>query len=251
MKKNLGFLLLLVSVNCFGQICNTDSLTEEEKNLLRIVGSLVEDISKKTLAENRTDAGSKTVLGNAAKEILKGTARRSADKILNGGLDIRNGINLPDIIEQKRSEFKKRGKEILLDNFQQSLKEAAQNALRNSILKMAEKAVDFDVEDLVRFAASDTMSITDVFKNAKRSTLVEIAKPVAKSAFKLAGGNKNFKKLKRMYNKLNDEKLDLNNEDLIAAKIADVFLEEMKIQEQQLKSNPLNLLDSLFKLFNQ
>lgn len=218
MKKILFSAFLFIAGNAMAQINNPDSLTEEKKNLLRIVGSLVKDISKKALAENRTDAGSKTILGNAAKEILKGTARRSADKILKDGFDIRNGINLPNVLQQKREEFKKKGKEILLDNFQQSLKEAAQNALRNSVLKMAEKTIDFDVEDLVRFAESDTMGITDVFKNAKRSTLVEIAEPVAKSAFKLAGGNKNFKKLKRVYKKLSDEKLDINNEDLIAEK---------------------------------
>ena len=251
MKKNLFLVLLLVTCNAVAQNNNPDSLTEEKKNLLRIVGSLVKDVTQKALQENRSDNGSKSLLGNAAKEILKGMARRSADKILNGGLDIRNGINLPGILEQKRDLFKQKGKEILLDNFQQSLREAAQNALRNAILKMAEKAIEFDVEDLVRFAGSDTMAITDVFKNANRSTLVEIVKPIAKTAFKLAGGNKDFKKLKRVYNKLSEEKLDLSNEDLIAGKITDVFLGEMKVQEQQLKSNPLYLLDSLLKLFNQ
>lgn len=251
MKQLATFILLLITIGAKAQLGNTDSLTGEKKNLLRIVGGLVKDFSKKALEENRTDAGSKSVLGNAAKEILKGTARRSADKILKEGADIRNGINLPGILQQKRDLFKAKGKEILLDNFQQSLKEAAQNALHNSVLKMAEKAIDFDVEDLVRFAGSDTMMITDVFKNAKRSTLVEVAKPIAKSAFKLAGGNKTFKKLRKAYNKLSDEKLDLNNEDLIAEKITDMFLQEMKVQEQQLKNNPLNILDSIFKLFNQ
>jgi uncharacterized membrane protein YheB (UPF0754 family) len=251
MKKILFLIFVVWIFNASAQTNNPDSLTEEKKNLIRIVGSLVKDFSKKALEEGRTDAGSKTVLGNAAKEILKGTARRSADKILKGGVDIRNGINLPGILEQKRDLFKQNGKEILLDNFQQSLKEAAQNALHNAVLKMAEKAIDFDVEDLVRFAGSDTMAITDVFKNAKRSTLVEVAKPIAKSAFKLAGGNKTFKKLKKAYNKLSDEKLDLNNEDLVAEKITDLFLDEMKAQEQQLKNNPLNLLDTLINIIKQ
>lgn len=250
MKKILFPAYLFIALAGQAQTANPDSLTEEKKNLLRIVGGLVKDFSKKALQENRTDLSSKSVLGNAAKEILKGTARRSADKILKEGLDIRSGINLPDMLEQKREIFKQQGKEVLLDNFQQSLKEAAQNALRNSVLKMAEKAIDFNVEDLVRFAANDTMAITDVFKNAKRSILVEAARPIAKSAFKLAGGNRAFKKLKKAYNKLSDEKLDLNNEDLIAEKTVDLFLQEMKVQEQQLKNNPLNLLDSLIKLFD-
>lgn len=244
-------MLLITFYSSNAQANNPDSLTEEKKNLIRIVGSLVKGLSKNALDEGRTDAGSKSVLGNAAKEVLKGTARRSADKILRGEVDIRNGIKLPDLLEQKRELFKQKGKEILLDNFQQSLREASQNALRNTVLKMAEKAIDFDVEDLVRFAGSDTMAITDVFKNAKQSTLVEVAKPIAKSAFKLAGGNKTFKKLKKTYNKLSDEKLDLNNEDLIAEKITGIFLEEMKAQEQQLKNNPLNLLDTLINLFKQ
>lgn len=251
MKKILFPGLLFIGFAGRTQMVSPDSLTEEKKNLVRIVGALVKGITQKALQESRTDVNAKTVLGNAAREILKGTASRTADKILKEGPDIRNRIILPGMLEEKTDLFKQKGKEILLNNFQQSLKDAAQNALRNAVLKMAEKVIDFDVEDLVRFAGNDSMAITDVFKNAKRNTLMDIAKPFAKTAFKVAGGNKNFKKLKKMYYKLSGGKLDINKEEIIAGIVTDFFLEEMKLQEQQLKNNPLNLLDSLFKIFNQ
>jgi hypothetical protein len=112
------------------------------------------------------------------------------------------------------------------------------------------QATEFNVDDLVKYANADSLSLTDIFKNANKNALLKIATPLAKSALKLSGANKKYKKMRKAFNKLGGEKLDLDNENFLSEEVVNHFLGEMKVQEQLLKQNPSSLLDKLKGLIN-
>jgi Icc-related predicted phosphoesterase len=236
---------LMFHIICTAQ--TKDTLSGNEQNLLRIAGNLIKTGMKETMKENKTGDKSKSVVGNAIKEIIGTTARKSAEQITQGGLNMGSLFQLPDMVKNKRQVFASKGKEMILNNAEQALQQAARNALNNAMWNMVEKAVDFNVDDLVQFANSDSLQITDVFKGAKRSALINTTKPIVKLALKGAGYKKKYKKLRKAWRKVDGDNLELDADNLLSEKLVDTFLDEMKNQEQQIKRNPLQLLDGLLK----
>jgi hypothetical protein len=181
---------------------------------------------------------------------LKNTVKRSATSLLGNGLNFGNALQLPSILQNNKEALLQKGKGELLNNFHQSLKNAAANALEASIPMFVLQAAEFNVDDLVKYANADSLSLTDIFKNANKNALLKIATPLAKSALKLSGANKEYKKIRKAFNKLGGKKLDLDNENFLSEEVVNHFLGEMKIQEQLLKQNPSSLLDKLKGLIN-
>jgi hypothetical protein len=196
------------------------------------------------MKENGTAKGMKSLIGNGVKEVLKTTIKKTGTSLLGNGLNFGNGLQLPSILNTNKEALLKKGKKELLNNFHQSLKDAASNAFEASIPMFVLQAFDFNPDDLVKFANADSLSLTDIFKNANKNALVKIAAPLAKSV-KLSGANKRYKKIRKAFKKATGEKLDFNNENFLSEEIVNKFLGEMKIQELLLKQNPSSLLDKL------
>jgi Protein of unknown function (DUF4197) len=246
MKQFVSFLFLLFfSSSVAAQ--SKDTLSSNEQNLVRIFGVLFKTGIKEAVKSQRTDGNSKTVIGNAAKEVVKITARRSAEQLIKDGISGKNILQLPNIITQNKETLIQKGKGMLLQNFEEAMKEAARNALKNTVWKLVEESLEFDVEDLVRAANNDSLVFTDIFKNLKRNRFIEISKPFATNAFKMAKGYKKYRKLKRAYKKITGSSLSFNNETFLAEAITDSFFDEMKRQEQQLRLNPLNVLEGFLR----
>ena len=244
------FMLLFVFFACAVNAQTKDTLTKGQEQLLRLVGGFIKDGMKEVMKENGTPNGMKSLIGTGVKEVLKNTVKKSANALIGDGFNFGNGLQLPSVLQQNKEALLNRGKGELLNNFHQSLKDAAGNALEASIPMFVAQAVDFNVDDLVKFANADSLSITDIFKNANKSALVKIAQPLVKTALKLSGANKQYKKLNKAFKNIVGEKLSLDNENFLSEEIVNRFLGEMKIQEQLLKQNPSSLLDKLKGLIN-
>jgi hypothetical protein len=227
-----------------------DTLSKGEEQLLRLAGGFIKTQMTDAMKENGTVNGMKSLIGNGVKEVLKSTVKRSATSLLGNGLSFGNALQLPSILQNNKEALLQKGKGELLNNFHRSLKDAAANALEASIPMFVLQAAEFNVDDLVKFANADSLSLTDIFKNANKNALLKIAAPLAKSALKLSGANKEYKKMRKAFNKLGGEKLNLDNEEMLSEEVVNHFLGEMKVQEQLLKQNPSSLLDKLKGLIN-
>jgi hypothetical protein len=246
MKQFVSFLFLLFfSGSVTAQ--SKDTLSSNEQNLVRIFGVLFKTGIKEAVKSQRTDGNSRTVIGNAAKEVVKITARRSAEQLIKDGISGKNILQLPNMITQNKEALIQKGKGMLLQNFEEAMKEAARNALKNAVWKLVEESLEFDVEDLVRAANNDSLVLTDIFKNLKRNRFIEISKPFTTNAFKIAKGYKKYRKLKKAYEKITGTPLAFNSEIFLTEAITDSFFDEMKRQEQQLRLNPLNVLEGFLK----
>jgi hypothetical protein len=227
-----------------------DTLSKGQEQLLRLVGGFIKTQMTDAMKENGTANGMKSLIGNGVKEVLKNTVKRSATSLLGNGLNFGNALQLPSILQNNKEALLQKGKGEILNNFHQSLKDAAANALEASIPMFVLQAAEFNVDDLVKYANADSLSLTDIFKNANKNALLKIAAPLAKSALKLSGANKNYKKLSKAFKSVAGEKLNLDNENLLSEEVVNHFLGEMKVQEQLLKQNPSSLLDKLKGLIN-
>lgn len=246
MKQVIFFLSLLFFCG-YVAAQTKDTLSPNEQNLVRIFGVLFKTGLKEAVKSQRTDGNSKTIIGNAAKEVVKITARRSAEQLLKEGINGKNMMQLPNLINQNKELLIQKGKGMVLQNFEEAMKEAVRNALKNAVWKLAEESLEFDVEDLVRAANNDSLVLTDIFKNLKRNRFIELSKPFATNAFKIANGYKKYRKLKRTYEKVTGTSLSFNSETFLAEAITDSFFNEMKKQEQQLRLNPINVLEGFLK----
>lgn len=226
-----------------------DTLSKTDEQLMRLVGGFIKTEMQKQLKEEGIGNGVKGLIGSTVKDVIKSTARKSAGELLNLGNVFGNGISLPNIINQNKEALMKKGKGVVVENFHQSLKDAANDALIKSIPMMVAQAVEFDVDSLIKYANSDSVSITSVFKNANKNALINMVKPVAKTAFKVAGGNKKLRKLNKALRGVTGDDVNIDPENIVSEKIVDSFLAEMKNQEGLLKKNPAGLLDNIFKLF--
>lgn len=227
-------------------ICQ-DSLSKGEKQVIRIFGDLFNEARKKALEDMRTN-GNRSIIGNALKETMGGIANRTKERILSGGVN-NLLINLPNSIDQNKQIFIDRGKANLLSDFKSSLSTAAKNALLNSLVKMVEQVTVLDVNALVDKADDSSLNITDLFKNMQHNKLVAIAKPFAKTAFKLSGGKKLYKKIDKEIKNSKGKKLNLDNEEYLATVATDLFFDYLAKEEKSLKQNPLNILDGLIDIF--
>jgi hypothetical protein len=248
MKYILVLLLFAAPIVVSAQ--TKDTLLKGQEQLLRLVGGFIKTQMTGAMKENGTANGMKSLIGNGVKEVLKNTVKRSATSLLGNGLNFGNALQLPSILQNNKEALLQKGKSELLNNFHQSLKDAAANALEASIPMFVLQAAEFNVDDLVKYANADSLSLTDIFKNAHKNALIKIASPLAKSTLKLSGANKKYKKIRKAFNKLGGEKLDLDNEHFLSEEIVNHFLGEMKVQEQLLKQNPSSLLDKLKGLIN-
>ncbi len=227
-----------------------DTLSIGEKNIIGLFGGIFNIAKEKMMADMRTN-GNRSILGNALRETIGGIFKSTKDRILSNGAG-NLAIDLPSILNKQQPLLTQRGKANLLSDFKSSLKTAAQNALNNSLLNMADQLLELDVNALVNNANSETLSFTDLFKNTQHNKMVGMIKPVAKTAFKLSGGKKLYNKIAREVKKGTSEKLSLDNEELIATKAVDYFFESMMIEENDFKKNPLNALgDVINGLFNK
>lgn len=222
-----------------------DTLSPGQEQLLRLVGGFIKAQMTEAMKENGTQNGFKSLIGTGIKEVVKNTVKKSATALLGNGLNFGNALQLPAILQQNKEALLNKGKGELLNNFHQSLKDAASNALEASIPMFALQAAEFNVDDLVKYANADSVSITDIFKNANKNALIKIAQPLAKAALKLSGANKQYKKLSKAFKRVAGEKLSLDNENFLSEEIVNRFIDEMKVQEQVLKQNPASLLDKL------
>jgi hypothetical protein len=222
-----------------------DTLSRGQEQLLRLVGGFIKDQMKDVMKENGTTNGVKSLIGTGVKEVVKNTVKKTAATLLGDGLNFGNSLQLPAILQQNKEALLNRGKGELLNNFHQSLKDAASNALEASIPMFILQAAEFNVDDLVKYANADSVSITDIFKNANKNALIKIAQPLAKAALKVSGANKQYKKLSKAFKHVAGEKLNLDNENFLSEEIVNRFIDEMKVQEQVLKQNPASLLDKL------
>jgi hypothetical protein len=246
----LAFFAMLTGLASSAQ--NTDTLSAGEQQLLRLAGNAIKNSMQQVMKENGTSKGVKSLVGNTVKEVLRNTAQRSANQLLGNIPLFQNGLSLPGIINQNKDALVRRGKETALNNFRQSLKEAAGTAMMNAVPMMVAQMADFNVEDLVRYANGDSMSLTDVFKNANRNGLVKIVTPVAKNAFKLAGGKKALRKMQKALRKVTgNNDVELNAEAFLSENVVDTFLSTMKEQEAAVKKNPASLLDGILKMIKQ
>jgi hypothetical protein len=223
-----------------------DSLSKGEKQVIRIFGDLFNEARKKALEDMRTN-GNRSIIGNALRETMAGIAKRSKDRILAGGID-NIIVRLPDAIEQNKQILINKGKSNLLTDFTSSLSVAARNALLNSIVKMVEQVTELDVNALVHMADDESLQITDLFKNMQHTKLVAIAKPFAKTAFKLSGGKKLYKKIDREIKNSEGKRLHIDNEEYLATVATDLFFDYLAREEKNMKQNPLNILDGLIDL---
>ncbi len=222
-----------------------DTLTQQEEKLLRLVSGFIKGSMQDVLKENGTPNGIKSVIGNGVKEVMKNTLQKTATALTGQGLNFGKNILLPNVLEQQKTAIINKGKGELLNNFHQSLKDAAANVLVNSIPVFVAQAVEFNADDIVKYATADSLSVTDIFKNANKNALIKIALPIAKTAIKISGGKRMFNKLKKTYKKTTGSKLNFNSEDFLSEAVTDYFLQEMKLQELLLKQNPFSLLDRL------
>lgn len=245
--KQIAFFLFLLFFGVSVTAQSKDTLSSNEQNLVRIFGVLFKTGIKEAVKSQRTDGNSKTIIGNAAKEVVKITARRSAEQLIKDGISGKNVLQLPNIINQNKELLIQKGKGMVLQNFEEAMKEAARNALKNAVWKLVEESLEFDVEDLVRAANNDSLVLTDIFKNLKRNRFIELSKPFTTNAFKIAKGYKKYRKLKRAYEKITGSSLSFNSETFLAEAITDSFFDEMKKQEQQLRLNPINVLEGFLK----
>ncbi len=245
MKKILIILFFPIALNA--QV--SDTLSGANEQLLRLVGGFIKTEMQKQLKEDGIGNGVKGLVGSTIKDVLKNTATKSAGELLNLGGNFGNGILLPNIITQNKDALIKKGKGVLIENFQSSLKNAANDALVKSIPMMVAQAVEFNLDSMIKYANADSVSITSIFKNANKNALLKIVKPVAKAAFKVSGSKKQIKKLSKALKSVTDENFALSPENILSEKIVDSFLGEMKNQENMLKKNPATLLDGLMKLF--
>jgi hypothetical protein len=247
MKYFLFFIFNIFFLFAFAQ--QKDTLSKQQEVLLRLVGGFVKKSMQDVLKENGTPNGIKSVIGNGFKEVIKNTVQKTAGALAGEGLNFGNALLLPDVLQKQKEALFNKGKGELINNFHQSLKIAAGNAFAASLPVFVTQALDFNIDDVIKFANSDTLSVTDIFKNANKNTLVKIAVPLAKNALKLAGGKRMYKKVKKAFKKTTGQKFDFNSEDFIAGAVTDYFFKEMKIQELMLKQNPSSLLERLKGLF--
>lgn len=222
-----------------------DSLSKGEKQVIKIFGELFNHARKEIFADMRTN-GDRSVLGNALRETMGGIVKRTKTRILNGGLD-NIAVQLPNALDKNKSILINKGKQNLLADFKSSLQEASKNALLNSLAQMAEQVTELDVNTLIDKADDTNLEITDLFKNMQRNKLIYIAKPFAKTAFKLSGGKKLYKKIDKEIKKANGKNLDIRNDEYIATVATDLFFDFLSNEERSIKKNPLNLLEGLFK----
>ena len=81
-----------------------------------------------------------------------------------------------------------------------------------------------------------------------RDRLVAVAKPFAKTAFKLSGGKKLYKKIDKEIKNSTGKKLKLDNEEYLATTAADLFFDYLAKEEKKMKQNPVNILDGLIDI---
>jgi hypothetical protein len=241
---------ILFFIPFYAQAQVADTLSKTDEQLLRFVGGAIKDQIARQMKENGTANGVKGLIKSSVKDVLSNTLKKTAGNLLNLGSGFGNGMALPDIINLNKEALLKKGKQAVIENFHQSLKNAANEALTNSIPMMVAQAIEFDVDSLVKYANSDSVSITSIFKNANKNALLNIVKPFAKTAFKISGGGKSLKKLNKALGKIAPGSPAIDPENLMSEKIVDSFLSEMQLQEALLKKNPASLLEGLLKLFN-
>lgn len=245
MKNLFTCFLLSVSVTTYAQ--NTDTLKKSDEQFLRLAGGLIKGGIKEVMAENGTPNGVKSLLGTGVKQVLTGTLRNTANSLLGSRTGLGELIQLPKVLQQNQAALIQKGKIALLNNFKQSLKDAANEALFNSVPLIIAQTVDFNIEDMIKYANADDVTITDVFKNANKSSLLKLVQPVAKSALKASGYNKKYKKLQKAFKKIDGNKLDIDSESLVSELVVNNFIAEMFIQEKKLKENQTEGVIQLFK----
>lgn len=241
------YFVLLFFFSLTVSIGNTqDSLSKGEQQVIRIFGELFNEARKKALEDMRTN-GNRSILGNALRETMGGIVNRTKDRILSNGVD-NLLIPLPEALDQNKQTLITKGKASLLSDFKSSLSIAAKNALLNSLLKMAEQVTELDVHALVDKADDTSLNITDLFKSMQYAKLVAISKPFAKTAFKLSGGKKLYKKIDREIKSSTGKKLNLDNEEYLAKIATDIFFDYLSGEEKNMKQNPVNILDGLIDI---
>lgn len=223
-----------------------DSLSKGERQVIRIFGELFNEARKNALEDMRTN-GNRSILGNALRETMGGIANRTKDRIRSNGVD-NLLILLPAAFDQNKQTLINKGKANLLADFKSSLSTAAKNALVNSLVKMAEQVTELDVNALVDKADDTSLNITDLFKSMQYAQLVAVAKPFAKTAFKLSGGKKLYKKIDKEIKNSTGKKLKLDNEEYLATSATDLFFYYLAKEEKNMKQNPVNILDGLIDI---
>ena len=223
-----------------------DSLSNGEKQLLLLFGTIFSEAKHIIIKDSRTN-GNKSILGNALLETMKGMVNKTKDQILTDGKST-NWIDLPNILQQKKALLLSKGKTTLLQNFKSSLQDAAWNALNNSLLTMVDEVTDIEPQSLVNIATAQSVSITDIFYNAKKSKMVKAITPIAKTAFKLSGGKKLYRKIDREIKKSGGSALNIDHPDYIATAATDYFFKLIKDQETGIKNDPMKAVDTLLDI---
>lgn len=238
--------LLFSPMFCLAQT-QTDTLSKQNEQLLRLVSGFIKTEMQKQLKEDGTANGVKGLLGSTIKDVLKNTAQKSANELIN--IDLGSKLSLPNVLLQNKEAISSKGKETLVTKFKESLRYATNDALGKVIPMMVAQAIEFNVDSLVAYAAGGEVGVTGIFKNASRTKLLEMVEPIASQAFQSSYGKRNLKKLGKTLQSITGNELVLNPSDQISLIIVNEFLNNMQGQEQKLKSNPLGALESILNLF--
>jgi hypothetical protein len=243
--KKTWLLIALFLVPSFVTLAQ-DSLSTGEKQLLILFGSIFSEAKHEIIKDARTN-GNKSIIGNALLETMKGLVNKTKDQVIAEGKTT-NWIDLPNVLQQKKSLLISRGKSSLIQNFTSSLKDAAWNALNNSLYTMVDQVTEIKPESLITIATAETVSITDIFYNANKNKMIKAITPIAKTAFKLSGGKKLYKKIDRELKKSGSEALNIDHPEYIATAATEYFFKLIKDQESGIKKDPLKAVDSILDL---
>jgi hypothetical protein len=252
MKKIiLLFVSAAFSLSLFAQQDLPDTMSTNDKALMKLFGTLIQSKAKEFLQNDRDSRSLKTTLGNTLKKTLQQSLSGSLPNFQNPKTFLENpltALQLPNQLQMTQDQFLQKGKENLLNNLKQAANEAAMNALQNSFSKIMENIVTMDIDSLVKYGNSDSgLTMTNIYKLSKLDQLKSIIGPAAVAAFAVAGGEKLLRKTERFYNRNNEQPLNLNMNEFITNGAIQGLTNIMNQKEAELKSNPLPLLQGLIE----
>ncbi len=239
-------IIIAIALPIFG-LAQSDTLSKNNERLLRLIGGLVQSNIQKQLKEDGTANGVKGLLGSTIKNVLKTTAQKSAAELIK--VDLGGQVGLPQILQDNKTRILEKGKTTLFNNFEQSLKYSANEALGKAIPLMVAQAIDFNLDSLVAYAAGKEVNVTGIFKNASKANLLKMVEPIAKASFLQSFGKRCNKKMNKTLSSILGQTTSVQPETIISELIVEKFLSQMQHQEQMLKSNPLGLVENLLNLF--
>jgi hypothetical protein len=249
MKKIiLFFSVVAFSFFSFGQ---NDSVTAKERELLKLFGGIIKNVTGEALKENGLGKSKSGLVGGAIKNILTKTAEKSIMQLgVPGGFRNNPGamIQLPDQLKKLEGNFQQFGKKQLLDNLLQSMNETASDALSGLAPIVAGKMADMAVDRIITNANAGDSTLTQSFDRLFRNDLRLEVLPLVEKGLKTYRTARMLGKIKKLMKKKKLGAPDFDLNDHVTTKTIDGLLGLMKKEELTLRNNPAGLLEKLFNL---